>query len=439
MSAKALANLWQKPLLKLDVGKLFGSLVGDTESNTRRALEMAEAMAPAILWIDEIFFVDLPSESERKEIFSIQLKKYKRDDKQFDLNLLAESSQNYTGAEIEQAIIDAMYNCWNSENKDLTTEAILNSIYNINPMASGMMKGNIDSMRNIYLTGAHETSDYGIDLYGTHKIAELLESVCREYPNCNYVIGCFHPAGLTDDVIDVIGKYQNIIEIMVHVQHNDDKILRSMNRPSHDFTMKRIIKLREKRPDLVISTEVIVGFPGETGEKFQKLVDFLDLGLFQDIGVASFEPVLNTKAARIPKCPSYEVRNSRMEYIKQRYNCCAYEAPRDLKPILETYLNAVTYLKNLPSMILLPETRQKYQYIGGIDTELKMPENFMALLTELVEEVKSARDEFAIEQEKAKLRNKYTYEFRQFVYEILVNSVDGKRLIMDRVKKVLLD
>lgn len=54
LSAKALANLWQKPLLKLDIGKLFGSLVGQTESNTRQALQMAEAMAPCILWIDEI-------------------------------------------------------------------------------------------------------------------------------------------------------------------------------------------------------------------------------------------------------------------------------------------------------------------------------------------------------------------------------------------------
>ncbi len=208
LSAKALANLWQKPLLKLDIGKLFGSLVGDTESNTRRALQTAEAMSPAILWIDEIekglsgiqssgktdsgvtsrmfgtiltwmqekkapvfviatansiselppeflrkgrfdeiFFVDLPSKEERKEIFSIQLKKYKRDSADFDLDMLVNESEDYTGAEIEQGIVDALYNSWNSENKKLTTECIIEAIKMINPMAKGMMKEQIESLR----------------------------------------------------------------------------------------------------------------------------------------------------------------------------------------------------------------------------------------------------------------------------------------------------
>lgn len=208
LTAKALANMWQKPLLRLDIGKLFGSLVGDTEANTRRALETAEAMSPAILWIDEvekglsglqssgkndsgvtsrmfgtvltwlqekrapvfviatannisqlppeflrkgrfdeIFFVDLPDEEERKAIYQIQLTKHKRNAKNFDINLLASSTQNYTGAEIEETVISAMFNAWNSNNREPTTEDILDVIHQITPMAEGMMKDQIEAMR----------------------------------------------------------------------------------------------------------------------------------------------------------------------------------------------------------------------------------------------------------------------------------------------------
>lgn len=209
LSAKALANLWQKPLLKLDIGKLFGSLVGETESNTRKALEIAEAMAPCILWIDEIekglagiqssgktdsgvtsrafgtiltwlqeketpvfviatannvaelppeflrkgrfdeiFFVDIPTIEERKEIFAIQLKKYKRNPTDFDLDILAKESNKFTGAEIEQAIINALYDTWSSDNKVLTDTAILEAIKDINPMAaSGSMSKQIEAIK----------------------------------------------------------------------------------------------------------------------------------------------------------------------------------------------------------------------------------------------------------------------------------------------------
>ena len=210
LSAKALANLWQKPLLKLDIGKLFGSLVGETEGNTRKALAMAEAMAPCILWIDEIekglaglqssgktdsgvtsrafgtiltwlqekeapvfviatannvsqlppeflrkgrfdeiFFVGIPSEAERREIFAIQLKKYKRNPSDFDVNTLAQESDKFTGAEIEQAVINALYNTWGSDNKVLTTEAIIEAIHDISPMAeSGSMSEQINATRH---------------------------------------------------------------------------------------------------------------------------------------------------------------------------------------------------------------------------------------------------------------------------------------------------
>lgn len=293
----------------------------------------------------------------------------------------------------------------------------------------------------IYLTGALETSDYGIDLYGTCKFAELLIAICTKFPNCNYSIGWFHPAGLTSEVIEVIEKYKNIVEIMVHVQHADNEILKNMNRPSFEFTCNKLKELKSKRPDLIISTEVIVGFPGETEEKFQKLVDFLDLGLFDDIGVASYEPVFGAKSVYFPNHISYETRNSRMEYIKKRYDCClTYPAPEvDFKPILEMYLEARRNLDNLPEYFLLPDKIQYSKYFAGVDTDLKMPKNFEKLMLEIFEEIKEARDEFSIKQVKAKIQETYTLEFRYFIYVVFENMVSGKDAMLKRFQEVILE
>src|SRR5204862_8018643 len=163
---KAVSRLWQLPLLRFDMGRMFGSLVGSSEENVRRAISVAESIAPAVLWVDEIdkafvgsqssgatdggttarvfgtfltwlseksapvfviatandvsqlppellrkgrfdeiFYVDLPSESERQEIFRIHLAKRGRDPQKFDLHLLLERSRDFSGAEIEEAII----------------------------------------------------------------------------------------------------------------------------------------------------------------------------------------------------------------------------------------------------------------------------------------------------------------------------------------------
>lgn len=166
LTAKMIGGLWRLPLLRLDVGALFGSLVGQSEERTRRALSLAETVAPCVVWIDEmekalahgsldsgtstrvfgsiltwmqektapcfvvatandisalppellrrgrfdeIFFLDLPTEAERREIFSVHLGKRGRLPQDFDLDLLAEASEGYVGAEIEQGIVDGMY------------------------------------------------------------------------------------------------------------------------------------------------------------------------------------------------------------------------------------------------------------------------------------------------------------------------------------------
>lgn len=198
LCAKAVASLWNLPLLRFDVGRMFSSLVGSSEENIRRAIQTAESVAPVILWIDEIdkalagsaasaasdggtsarvfgtlltwlsektssvfvictandishlppellrkgrldeiFYVDLPSMQERAEVFRIHLKKRGRDPSQFDLEELARASEGFSGAEIEEAIISALFDAL-SRQEPLSTELIKKSLAETVPLSKTM-------------------------------------------------------------------------------------------------------------------------------------------------------------------------------------------------------------------------------------------------------------------------------------------------------------
>ena len=205
LCAKAIATAWQRPLLRMDVGALYDRYIGESERRLRDALQQAEMMAPNILWIDEIekafasaasrntdgglsqrmfgslltwmqehaapvflvatandiealppellrkgrfdeiFFVDLPTEATRRDIFAIHLRKRHRKAETFDLGALAEASEGYSGAEIEQAVISALFDVFEGKT-DLTTEAVLNSINSTVPLST-TMKEDIDGLR----------------------------------------------------------------------------------------------------------------------------------------------------------------------------------------------------------------------------------------------------------------------------------------------------
>lgn len=212
LCAKAVSNTWQLPLIRLDIGALYSSLVGESERNTRVALQTAEAVAPVVLWIDEIekglsgmrssgdldsgvtarlggtiltwmaektspvfvvatanditklppeflrkgrfdeiFFVDLPSIEEREEIFRIHIEKVKRVPKAFDIAQLAQLCDGFTGAEIEQAVISALYPAY-KQNRDINTDDIAFQIKETVPL-SKTAKIQVDALREWAKTG----------------------------------------------------------------------------------------------------------------------------------------------------------------------------------------------------------------------------------------------------------------------------------------------
>lgn len=287
----------------------------------------------------------------------------------------------------------------------------------------------------IYLTGAQETSDYGIDLYGKPSFPKLLQKICTQFPNCNYVIGWFHPSGLTDEMISVMSRNKNIVEVMLHIQHVSNSILKRMNRPSFEFTDGKIRKLRELRTDLLISTEVIVGFPGETQLEFQNLVEYLERGYFSDIGVASYEQVLETPASIMENQVPLEIRQERLNFIKDKFGACSYPTSNNFEmSVIEEYIKAYSFFKTLPRNIL--NDRQKYNCVAGVDTRTKL--NMEEALQEVSKYVSISRSEFDFQKNQKFLKEKYTLEARSLFYSVFKNG-DFKEGIKRKAKKILLD
>jgi SpoVK/Ycf46/Vps4 family AAA+-type ATPase len=193
LSARALAGAWGVPLLRLDIGRIFGPLVGSAEANMRRAIQTAEAVSPCILWIDEvekgfaglgaqggggvtervfgyflswlqdkrspvfvvatandlarlppefmrqgrfdeIFFVGLPTPPEREAILRIHLAKRGRDPARFDVAALAAATETFSGAELEQAVIAGLHRAFEA-GRELETADLEAAMREISPLA----------------------------------------------------------------------------------------------------------------------------------------------------------------------------------------------------------------------------------------------------------------------------------------------------------------
>ncbi|MHC9544523.1 MAG: AAA family ATPase [Vulcanimicrobiota bacterium] len=198
LCAKAISQEWSLPLLRFDVGKVFSSLVGSSEENIRRAIGIAESVAPCLLWIDEIekafagtssshlsdagttsrvfasfitwlqektasvfvmatannisilppellrkgrfdeiFFVDLPTQAEREQIFKIHIGKKRRKVESFNLPMLAAEAKGFSGAEIEEAVVTGLYDAF-YDGGDLTNEYVMSALRQTVPLSRTM-------------------------------------------------------------------------------------------------------------------------------------------------------------------------------------------------------------------------------------------------------------------------------------------------------------
>lgn len=166
---------------------------------------------------------------------------------------------------------------------------------------------------------AQEITVYGKDLYGEKKLPELLHRLCK-VPGIQWIrlLYCY-PEEITDELIETIRTEKKICHyIDMPIQHASDKILKAMGRRTNNAELRNIIsKLRKEIPDICLRTTLITGFPGETEEDHQILLDFIDEMEFDRLGVFTYSPEEDTKAASLDNQVDEEVKLCRKDEIME--------------------------------------------------------------------------------------------------------------------------
>ena len=160
------------------------------------------------------------------------------------------------------------------------------------------------------------TTNYGLDIYGKPQLAELLRALGEvEIPwiRVHYA----YPTGLTPEVLAAYREVPNVLPYLdLPLQHSHPEVLRAMNRPwQADVTAGLLKRIREQLPEAVLRTTFIVGFPGETEDHFEHLLDFVAEQQFDHVGVFSFSPEEGTAAADLPDQVDHAVAQGRKERL----------------------------------------------------------------------------------------------------------------------------
>lgn len=166
---------------------------------------------------------------------------------------------------------------------------------------------------------AQDTTRYGLDLYKELMLPKLLNELCKvEGIEWIRLLYCY-PDSLTDELIDTIAKQDKVLNyIDLPIQHADEQVLKEMNRTGNKEDLEKLIdKLRNKIPDVVIRTTVMVGFPGETKEAFENLAEFVKEVKFDRLGCFTYSPEEGTPAATFENQIEEEEKIHRGELIMQ--------------------------------------------------------------------------------------------------------------------------
>ena len=177
---------------------------------------------------------------------------------------------------------------------------------------------------------AQDTTKYGVDIYGESKLAELLEKLSKidgiEWIRFLYS----YPEGITDELIKTVANNNKIAKYFdIPIQHISNSILKKMNRKTSKEKITGIIeKIRKQIPDVTLRTSLIVGFPGETNENFEELLEFVKTTKFDKLGVFKYSKEEGTPAARLPE----QIHGNTK---KARYNKIMAEQQTISKQVLE--------------------------------------------------------------------------------------------------------
>ena len=174
---------------------------------------------------------------------------------------------------------------------------------------------------------AQETTLYGKDLYGEKSLHRLLRELCR-ISGIRWIrlLYCY-PEEITEELIETIRTEEKICHYLdIPIQHASDRILKKMNRKTTMEELKRnIARLREAIPDIALRTTLIAGFPGETKEDHELLMDFVDEMEFERLGVFAYSAEEDTPAASFPDQVPQEIKEERRDALMELQQEIAFE------------------------------------------------------------------------------------------------------------------
>lgn len=174
---------------------------------------------------------------------------------------------------------------------------------------------------------AQDTTKYGIDIYGESKLAELLEKLSKingiEWIRFLYT----YPEGITDELIETVANNKKIAKYFdIPIQHISNTILKKMNRKTSKENITNIIEnIRKQIPNVTLRTSLIVGFPGETKENFEELLEFVKTAKFDKLGTFMYSKEEGTPAAKLPEQIHGNTKKSRYNKIMKEQSKISLE------------------------------------------------------------------------------------------------------------------
>jgi ribosomal protein S12 methylthiotransferase len=213
-------------------------------------------------------------------------------------------------------------------------------------------------IKEIILT-AQETTAYGKDLKGKPTLATLMKGIASINGIRWIRLLYTYPFTITNEILETIAEEEKICNyIDIPVQHIDDDILKSMNRRGNSQSIKDIIrKSREIIPGVALRTSLIVGFPGETPEKFNRLLEFIKETQFDHLGVFKYSQEEGTKAAELPFQVSEEEKEERRNVIMEEQSIISYEINQSLTDSIQEII--IEEKSDIPG----------YRYVGRLQRQ----------------------------------------------------------------------
>ncbi len=180
---------------------------------------------------------------------------------------------------------------------------------------------------------AQETTLYGVDLYGEKTLPKLLKALCRIDGLVWIRLLYCYPEEITDELVRTIKEEKKICHYLdVPIQHCSDSILRRMGRKTNKAYLKqKITDIRREIPDIALRTTLMTGFPGETEEDFNELIDFVDEMEFDRLGVFAYSAEEGTPAAEMEEQVPEEVKQKRRDALMELQQEISFEKCEAMK------------------------------------------------------------------------------------------------------------